>query len=51
MSNVKAESLHFNHILIVGFKIHCGRVQRQNYEHRVFIQLIIDVSMCHSVTK
>lgn len=27
---IKAETLHFNHILIAWLKIHCDGVQRQN---------------------
>lgn len=38
---IKAECLHFNHILIVWCKIHCGVAKRKrNYKNSVLIQIL-----------
>lgn len=34
---IKAETLHFNHILIAWLKIHCDGVQRQNLKKKILL--------------
>ena len=36
----KAESLHFNHIWMASFQIHCGGIQRQNCENIAMVQIL-----------
>ena len=42
---IKAESLHLKHILIVSFQIHCGGVQSQNDENCVNVQIFMDLTV------
>lgn len=40
---IKAETLHFNHILIAWLKIHCDGVQRQNFKKKnLIVQIFMD---------
>lgn len=40
---IKAETLHFNHILIAWLKIHCDGVQRQNLKKKnLIVQIFMD---------
>lgn len=40
---IKAETLHFNHILIAWLKIHCDGVQRQNLKkNNLIVQIFMD---------
>lgn len=40
---IKAETLHFNHILIAWLKIHCDGVQRQNFKkNNLIVQIFMD---------
>lgn len=32
---IKADSLHFDHILMISFQIQCGGIQKQNYDNCV----------------
>ena len=36
---MKAESLHLEHILIVSFQVHCGGEESQNDEHLIIMDL------------
>lgn len=42
MKHFKAEHLH---ILIVLFQIHCGDVQRENYNNRVIVQMLVELTV------
>ena len=42
---IKAQSLHLKHILIVSFQIHCGDVQSWNTENCVTVQTILDLTV------
>lgn len=39
---MQAESLHFNHVMVVSFQIHCNGEQRQNFRNRFIVQILID---------
>uniref|UniRef100_A0A667WU21 MCF.2 cell line derived transforming sequence like n=1 Tax=Myripristis murdjan TaxID=586833 RepID=A0A667WU21_9TELE len=39
------ESLHFNHVLITPFQIHCCAVQGQNYDYCVTVQILMDLTV------
>ena len=42
---IKAQSLHLKHILIVSFQIHCGVVQSWNTENCVNVQIFMDLTV------
>ena len=42
---IKAESLHLKHILIVPFQVHCGGVQSQNEGNCVSVQKATDLTV------
>ena len=44
-SQIKAESLHLKHIMIVLFQLHCGGVQNQKAEKCISVQVVMDLTV------
>ena len=45
---LQSESLHFDHMLILSLQIHCGGVQRQNFQNCVTVEIPMQLTAVYS---